>query len=100
MYKVPMHAGAIRKFFLWFVRMYGKILHKLFSRTNAQPYNNLYLERNCSRLYVVVNILYNAYVCNKYRILFIKFTIKALRTLVESRCLPSDSTCVLEAEPG
>ena len=29
----------------------------------------------------------------------IKFT-KALRTLVESRGLPSDSTCVLEAEPG
>ena len=25
---------------------------------------------------------------------------KALRTLVESRGLPSDSTCVLEAEPG
>ena len=25
---------------------------------------------------------------------------KALRTLVESRGLPNDSTCVLEAEPG
>ena len=30
----------------------------------------------------------------------IKFTIKALRTLIGSRGLPSDWTCVLEAEPG
>ena len=30
----------------------------------------------------------------------IKFTSKASRTLVESRGLQSDSTCILEAEPG
>ena len=30
----------------------------------------------------------------------IKFKGKALRTLVESQGLPSDSTCALRAEPG
>ena len=55
--------------------------------------------------FICLNSSLGEYLANKKRILgecllISSIPCKGFRTLVESRGLPSDSTCVLEVEPG